>query len=183
MDISGCLGCAEVSSTQLVVVMNTDQLPATLTGAPLGYFGVGQLGYSAWLNVVSGTPCQFDYDCASSGDNWLFARCGSSGYCTCSDNFIGGATPSDKCRCDSPNNIVWDNGTPYCLKPGVCGVGSTVRVDLCFGFSQNAEFVQCGSNGHCQCQAGFQGSATTSDMCRCDHLLTWATSGPTCSSL
>jgi len=54
MDIAGCIGCAEVASVQVNVILNENGLPSTLVGASLAQFGVGQLGYSMWLNVV---PC------------------------------------------------------------------------------------------------------------------------------
>jgi len=137
-----------------------------------------------WLNVVSvtGTPCQADWECASSGANYDFATC-VNGNCACQPNFAGSAIPEDVCRCDTSvgNQLAYDeNGNPNCLSPGVCQVGSLVQTSLCAGYTQNYMFITC-NNGLCQCEDGFQGSATAIDQCRCDYTLTWTSDGPICT--
>jgi len=202
MDIAGCLGCAEVANVQVNVLLSGNGLPSTLVGASLAQFGVGQLGYSMWLNVavpvtipvsvpvtvpapVPGTLCTSDSDCVTSGDVWLAASCSASGNCACGVNFVGSATTTDPCVCDtaSGNQVVWDNGTPYCVTPGQCGFGASSRADLCYSFSQNAQFVGCGASGQCECFPGFQGSATATDLCRCDNILTWIGNTATCTTM
>jgi len=136
-----------------------------------------------WLEVSTGTPCTADWECASSGANYDFATC-VNGFCACAPNFIGSAIPQDVCRCDTANgkNLAYDqNGNPFCLNAGVCQVGNMVRTDLCADYTQNFMFIEC-DGGNCACVAGFQGSATAADQCRCDNVLTWTANGPTCTS-
>jgi len=181
-DVGGCVGCSQVSNQQIFVSVDHSDLPTSFVGSNILYFGVGQLGYAMWLNVISGTPCQADWQCATSGANYDFATC-ENGFCTCGVNFIGSAIPEDVCRCDTSagNQLAYDqNGNPNCLVAGVCQVGSLVRTDLCSCYTQNYMFIQC-NGGHCQCVSGFQGSATATDQCRCDNTLTWTPNGPVCS--
>jgi len=180
--LGGCLGCSAVSNVQIIGLYGLNSLDASYANNQFNTFGVGQLGYSMWLNVVTGTACSFDWECASSGANYGFATC-VSGFCACRPNFIGSAIPQDACRCDvsSGNHLAYDqNGNPNCLNAGVCQVGDLVRVDLCSDYTQNYMFVSCNS-GQCQCISGFQGTATASDQCRCDFTLTWTVNGPVCS--
>jgi len=181
--IGGCLGCSAISNIQIVGLYGVDGLPESYAGVNFDSFAVGQLGYSMYLNVVTGTACEADWQCASSGANYDFATC-VNGFCACGSNFAGSAIPEDVCRCDTSagNQLAYDqNGNPNCLLPGVCQVGSLVRVDLCADYTENAMFICC-NNGQCQCVDGFQGSATASDQCRCDNDLTWTANGPVCSS-
>jgi len=182
-DVGGCVGCPEVSNQQIVVSIDHSDLPTTFDGDNVASFGVGQLGYSMFLNVVTGTACEADWECATSGANYDFATC-VNGFCACGNNFIGSAIPEDVCRCDtaSGNHLAYDqNGNPNCLLAGVCQVGNLVRTDLCADYTQNYMFIQCNS-GNCQCVDGFQGSATAADQCRCDNTLTWTPNGPVCST-
>jgi len=128
-------------------------------------------------------PCQFDWQCAASGQNYGFATCNIDGSCACRPNFIGSAVPEDVCRCDTANGdqLAWDeNGNPNCVNPGVCEIGTLIRTDLCSGYTQNYAFIQCIA-GQCTCLDGFQGTATATDQCRCDNTLTWPPNGPVCN--
>jgi len=128
-------------------------------------------------------PCQYDWQCAASGQNYGFATCDIDGSCACRPNFIGSAVPEDVCRCDTDNgdHLAWDeNGNPNCVNAGVCEIGTLIRTDLCSTYTQNYEFIEC-VNGQCTCLDGFQGSATADDQCRCDNTLTWPPQGPVCT--
>jgi len=153
---------------------------------PVPTTAIPTTGVATTAMATTGFPtisCQFDWQCASSGENYGFATC-ADGACACRPNFIGSAVPEDVCRCNTANGdqLAWDqNGNPNCLNPGVCNSGTLVRADLCSGYTQNYVFIQCNA-GHCECLPGFQGTATAADQCRCDNTLTWTPDGPVCSN-
>jgi len=181
--VGGCVGCSDVSNVQIFGLYGVNDLRQSYADISFNYFSVGQLGYSMWLDVVSGTSCSFDWECAGSGASYAFATC-VNGFCACGPNFAGSAIPQDPCRCDTSvgNHLAYDqNGNPNCLNAGVCQVGTLVRPDLCSEYTQNFMFISC-NNGECQCLSGFQGTATSADQCRCDFSLTWTDNGPVCSN-
>jgi len=181
--IPGCLGCSAVANQQVYGLYGVNDLRSDYSQINFDYFGVGQLGYSMWLDVSTGTACSADWECASSGANYDFATC-VNGFCACAPNFIGSAIPEDVCRCDtaSGKHLAYDeNSNPFCLNAGVCEVGDLIRIDLCSDYTENFMFVEC-DGGQCQCVDGFQGTATVSDQCRCDNTLTWTANGPVCSN-
>jgi len=174
--IPGGSGIVVVGVTNAGVALFTSSLEDDLTEIQSVSI---DLSYDIWMNVsLDATPCEADWECASSGVNYDFATC-EDGFCSCQSNFDGSAVPQDPCTCN--NVLAYDqNGNPFCLNDGVCQVGDLVRTDLCNDFTENYMFIEC-NNGNCQCVDGFQGSATESDQCRCDFTLTWTENGPVCS--
>jgi len=130
-------------------------------------------------NCASATSCTQDYQCASLGDQYGYSYC-QNGYCQCRQSFQGASTPTDKCSCQPPSQVVFDqNGNPNCLSPGQCSVGGQNLQYLCADFTDNYEFIQC-ENGYCQCLPGFQGLATATSKCSCENVQ-WLPTGPSCT--
>jgi len=125
------------------------------------------------------TSCTQDYQCASLGTQYGFSSC-QNGVCKCRSTFQGSSTTSNRCRCDSPSRVVYDNnGNPQCLSPGQCSVGGQELKYLCSPYSDNYNFVNC-VNGHCQCLPGFSGNATVNNKCSCNNVH-WLPQGPVCN--
>jgi hypothetical protein len=91
-----------------------------------------------------------------------------------SSGFNGSATTIDQCRCDN-GTIAYENGKAMCVPPGYifnrfimnwnrqCLSGQQY---LCSSVTTDYNFVSC-INNDCTCNAGFTGSATLNDQCRC----------------
>jgi len=176
--IPGCLSCY---SQQVFSAYPDSNLEADFSNNNFESFSIGEIAYSLWLTVdtVVLTPCEADWQCASLGVNYGFSYC-QNGNCACRPNFDGSSTLDSLCTCN--HVLAYDqNGNPNCVNFGVCQVGDLIRLDLCSAFTQNYMFIEC-DNGQCTCAAGFQGSATATDQCRCDNTLTWTANGPICSS-
>jgi len=120
------------------------------------------------------TPCQQQWECQGVSVDYNYVQC-SSGACQCKAGFSGQATVDNKCSCISPRYVTWSNGEAFCLSPGQCRNSYD-----CNAYSDNSLFVSC--NGFsCACKAGFSGTATPGDKCRCEHTLTWTNGVPTCA--
>jgi len=183
VEFGGCLGCG---SQQLAAVFGQGNIIADLSSSQIGYFGVGQIGFSASINIVTGTPCPDGvYECVDSTQNYQFVY-DNNGYCACKSGFSGLASVDSKCFCDtsSGNQLAWDSqNLPHCLAPGVCQAGNDFQQQLCASYSANWNYVSCNtSNGRCQCNPTFQGSATASDPCTCSGTVDWSKSPPVCNA-
>jgi len=174
-----CDGCPEIANMKQAIFSTIyNDLPADVSNAQPEIL-TNWLGTPVWLNTTippppppAGTTCMTDGDCMSSGGNqWLYATCGSDGHCQCGNGFSGTATTTNPCGCTG--NVVYDNGIPICVPIGKCIAGSTVRADLCYPLSTNSMYVTCTASGVCQCNPGFQGSATPTDLCRCNNPVVW----------
>jgi len=68
----------------------------------------------------------------------------------------------------------------FFFSPVIYGLACTQQYQ-CSGVTTNYNYVQCVA-GQCACLAsnGFNGTATTSDPCRCDYTVAWGTSQPFC---
>lgn len=67
--------------------------------------------------------CTARHQCSAVSADYNYVDCvigwgNSSGQCSClvQLGFVGSATSSNKCRCESPSSVYWSSGIPYCIR-------------------------------------------------------------------
>lgn len=63
--------------------------------------------------------CSEQWQCNPVSQDYNYVQC-SDGVCQCRPSFDGTATLMDNCRCDSPKDVEWKNGQPYCISYDIC---------------------------------------------------------------
>lgn len=89
------------------------------------------------LGMAQALSCSHQWQCEAVSEEYSFVSC-SEGTCKCRTDlgFVGAASESDKCRCQDGNvfwgaqspyckpcsieDIIYDDGHPYCVDPAFC---------------------------------------------------------------
>lgn len=80
-----------------------------------------------FFTYTSALSCTHQWECSSVSQDYNYVECKDS-ICQCRSSlgFDGSATSDDRCRCDPPNKVYWDQD-PYCLSFDQC---STTKHEL-----------------------------------------------------
>jgi len=95
---------------------------------------------------------------------WILCE---DGRCVCRESFMGSARLLDKCRCEVPSVIVYEEDVARCIVPLVPLMRCHEQWE-CSNVTMSFNFVEC-LNGSCQCRKedGFSGDATLESPCSC----------------